>query len=112
MTHLDALNPHDEPADVASHLGDDGEPHHEVVVGADEQDGQHQRGRGQDHAQAVNPPSAETIFIVCKIIMMEFNHEPIRNCPMNTEGNSVRESRLKFVKMFPARFSAFKDPAM
>ena len=47
-----------------------------------------------------------------KWMLMEFYHEPIRNCPMNTEGSSVRESRLKFVKMFPARFSAFKDPAM
>ena len=112
MTHLDALNPHDEPADVAGHLGDDGEPHHEVVMGGDEQDGQHQRQSGEHHAHAVNPPPPETIFNVCKMIMMEFYHEPIRNCPMNTEGSSVSESRLKFVKMFPARFSAFKDPAM
>ena len=40
------------------------------------------------------------------------SHRPIRNCPMNTEGSSVSESILKFVKIFPARFSAFKDPAI
>ena len=64
--YLDALDPHDEPADVAGHLGYDGEPHHEVVMGADEQDGQHQRGRGQHHAHAVNPPPPETICNVSK----------------------------------------------
>ena len=70
MTHLDALDPHDEPADVAGHLGDDGEPHHDVVMGGDEQDGQHQGGCGQHHAHAVNPPPPETIFDVCKMTMM------------------------------------------
>ncbi len=34
--HLHTLDPHDEPADVAGHLGDDVEPHHEVVMGGDE----------------------------------------------------------------------------
>ena len=61
LLHLNTLNPHNEPADVAGHLGDDVEPHHEALVGADEQDGQHQRGRGQDHAQAVNPPAPKAI---------------------------------------------------
>ena len=69
MTYLDTLDPHDEPADVAGHFGDDVEPHHEVVMGADEQDGQHQRGRGQHHAHAVNPPPPETIFNARKMIL-------------------------------------------
>ena len=34
--HLHTLDPHDEPADVAGHLGDDVEPHHEVIMGSDE----------------------------------------------------------------------------
>ncbi len=67
LDHLHTLDPHDEPADVAGHLGDDVEPHHEVVMGGDEQDGQHQRGRGQHHAHAVNPSPPETIFNVCKM---------------------------------------------
>ena len=85
-------------------------------MGADEQDGQHQRGRGQHHAHAVNPSPPEAIFNARKMILHKIEevvcHRPIRNCPMNTEGSSVSESRLKFVKMFPARFSAFKDPAI
>ena len=61
LGHLHTLNPHDEPADVAGNLGDDGERHHEVVMGGDEQDGQHQGGRGQHHAHAVNPPPPKAI---------------------------------------------------
>ena len=65
LGHLHTLNPHDEPAYVAGHLGDDVEPNHEVVMGGDKQDGQHQGGRGQHHAHAVNPPPPETIFSMC-----------------------------------------------
>ena len=63
--YLNALHPHDEPTDVAGHLGDDREPDHEVVMGGDEQYGQHQRDRGQHHAEAVDPPTPETICNVC-----------------------------------------------
>ena len=80
MTYLDALDPHDEPADVAGHLGDDVEPHHEVVMGADEQDGQHQRDSGQHHAHAVNPSPPETICNVSKRYVGRFvliSHTPL-----------------------------------
>ena len=61
VIYLDTLDPHDEPADVAGHLGDDVEPHHKVVMGGDKQDGEHQRDRGKNHARAVNPTSPEAI---------------------------------------------------
>ena len=78
MTHLYALDPHDEPAHVAGHLGDDVESHHEVVMGADKQDGQHQRDCGQHHAHAVNPSPPETICKaskICNCTLKMYEHE-------------------------------------
>ena len=41
MTHLYALDPHDEPANIADKLEDDGQHHHGLVMGTHQEDTNH-----------------------------------------------------------------------
>ena len=54
------------------------------------------------------------IFPYCTLMrLLEINYIlPMRNCPIKTEGSSVRDKRLKFTNRLPAKFSTLRDPDM
>ena len=60
--YLHALDPHDEPADIADELEDDGEPGDRLVTDPHQEDADHDGGGGEHHAQHVHPPPAIALW--------------------------------------------------
>ena len=60
--YLHALDPHDEPADIADELEDDGERGDGLVTDAHQEDADHDGEGGEHHARHVHPPPAKPLW--------------------------------------------------
>ena len=56
MTHLYALDPHDEPSHIADELEEDGEPSDSLITDPHQEDADQDGGCGEHHTQHVHPP--------------------------------------------------------